>query len=601
MKLTEIKLEDYKSIKKLNWKLPDDLTCLVGQNESGKSNLIEVLDYLVFDNLKKLSPEIHTNRASNRYVEQELPIIKFEFVLNNISRNQLIEQLKPYHRDKEIFKQFKDITHFVIQSTFENELKQNHYFKSKTHLYGLNYFVENDDYLPSALKIIENIQTKVIKLEGDYIDQFELTLDQLIKNVAPNSGLVKLMKLAGVSDFTKLSKEPKILAKYLKRISKNLNNNFTRKYYSQDNSVELNIVHHSGRVSLEIYDNTDTEYEIHERSDGFKYFFGLLIEVASLANTNNDVIFLLDEPGSKLHPSGQKDLLRYLEELSEKFRVIYTTHSPFLINRLYPNRVRVVERSKTNGTIFRNKGFSKNWYPMRSALGLSISDSFYYSEKALIVEGPEDIIYLSALINLFNFNGEIKINSDVFSFIDSGGEGNLPAMIQIMLDEERPIMVLMDSDSESTYNKIKKKSQSLKSGMLVLNQINDFKANAVSIEDLLPEEMLKSAFNKYLAELIADESLYPVEGKKEKYTKKFTNGSVYKNSLAPFIKENFKNPSKTNDEWEKEKVPISKVGIARYFEIELDNVEYTTVKNELKPILNLVKTVVDKLKLKGNL
>lgn len=600
MKLVEIILEDYKSIKKINWKLTDGLTCLVGQNESGKSNLIEALDYLTFANIDKLSSEIHTNRASNRFVEQELPLVKLTFSLNNSSRKQLKEQLDPYNADKEIFKKFNETTHFTIQSIIGETPKHKYYFQSKTHYYGLNYFVPNAGHLPAALKIIENIQTKVIKLEEDYIDQFELTLDQLIKNAAPNSGLVKLMKLAGVSDFTKLSTEPKRLAIYLKRISKNLNNNFTRKYYSQDNSVELNIVHHSGKVSLEIYDNTDTQYFIHERSDGFKYFFGLLIEVASLANTNNDVIFLLDEPGSKLHPSGQKDLLKYLEELSEKFRVIYTTHSPFLINRLYPNRVRVVERSKTNGTIFKNKGFSKNWYPMRSALGLSISDSFYYSEKALVVEGPEDIIYLSTLINLFNLNGEIKINSDVFSFIDSGGEGNLPAMIQIMLDEERPIMVLMDSDSESTYNKIKKKSQSLKSGMLVLNQINDFKTNAVSIEDLLPEELLKSAFNNYLAELIADESLQLIEGKKEKYTKKFANDSVYKNSIASFVKENFKNPSKTNDEWEKEKVPISKVGIARHFEKELDSVDYSAIKNEFKPTLNLVKTVVDKLKLKGN-
>lgn len=599
MKLVDILLEDYKSIKRINWKLSDGLTCLVGQNESGKSNLLEVLDYLTFANIDKLSSEIHTNRASNRFVEQQLPLVKLTFSLNNSSRRQLKEQLEPYNADKETFKKFDEITHFIIQSIAGETPSHKYYFQSKTHYYGLNYFIPNAGHLPAVLKIIENIQTKVIKLEEDYIDQFELTLDQLIKSAAPNSGLVKLMKLAGVSDFTKLSTEPKRLSIYLKRISKNLNENFTRKYYSQDNSVELNIVHHSGKVSLEIYDNTDTQYYIHERSDGFKYFFGLLIEVASLTNTNNDVIFLLDEPGSKLHPSGQKDLLKYLEELSEKFRVIYTTHSPFLINRLYPNRVRVVERSKSNGTIFKNKGFTKNWYPMRSALGLSISDSFYYSEKALIVEGPEDIIYLSALINLFNHNREIKINSDVFSFIDSGGEGNLPAMIQIMLDEERPIMVLMDSDSESTYNKIKKKSQTLKSGMLVLNQINDFKTNAVSIEDLLPEEMLKSAFNNYLTELIAEGSLQPIEGKKEKYTKKFSNESVYKNSIASFVIENYKNPSKTNDEWEKEKVPISKVGIARHFEKELENIEYSSVKNELKPTLNLVKTVVDKLKLKG--
>ncbi|PCJ01123.1 MAG: hypothetical protein COB15_01430 [Flavobacteriales bacterium] len=598
MKLVDIEIEDYKSIKKLDWKLSNGLTCLVGQNESGKSNIIEILDYLKFANLDELSTEIHTNRSSDRYVEQELPFIKLKFNLNNVSRKLLREQLDPYNADKDVLNEIKDLTHFTIQTTPNEKLDEKIYFEDKTHSYGIDYFVPNAGHLPAALEIIENIQTKVVKLEEDYIDQFELTLDQLIANSVPDSGLVKLMKLAGVSDFTKLSKDPKRLAIYLKRISKNLNTKFTRKYYSQDDSVQLNVVHHSGKVSLEIFDNTDTEYDIHERSDGFKYFFGLLIEVASLSNDSSDIIFLLDEPGSKLHPSGQRDLLKYLEELSEKFRVIYTTHSPFLINRLYPNRVKVIERSKAQGTTFKHKGFSKNWHPMRSALGLNLSDSFYYSEKALIVEGPEDIIYLGSLINLFNDKEEIKVNTDIFSFIDAGGEGNLPAMIQIMIEEERPIMVLMDSDSEKTYNKIEKKRKTLKSGQLVLNQINDFKNDSISIEDLLPKDLLKKAINAYAKELVEDHSLILVEGKSSELKGKLSENSVYKNSIAPFIKDNFTNPSKEKSDWEKEKVPISKVGIARHFEKELFKEDYLVLKTDLVNCLKLVKTVIQKLKLK---
>jgi predicted ATP-dependent endonuclease of OLD family len=360
-------------------------------------------------------------------------------------------------------------------------------------------------------------------------------------------------------------------------------------------------VQNSGKLLLEIEDDTDAEYAIHERSDGFKYFFGLLIEAASITNSKSDVIFVLDEPGSKLHPSGQKDLLKYLEELSENFRVIYTTHSPFLINRLYPNRVRILQRHNTKGTIFKNKGFSKNWQPMRSALGLSISDSFYYSEKVLIVEGPEDIIYLGALLNLFNLHKEVDVNTDIFSFIDAGGEGNLPSMVQIMIEEERPTMVLMDSDSERTYNKIDKKSKSLKSGLLVLNQINDFKSDAISIEDLLPKELLRTALNQYVIELIDDESLVLIKGKNQELNGIEVENSVYKDSIAPFIKDSYTNPSKSDEDWNRERVPISKVGIARNFEKVLSDSSFDYLKNktELSSALKLVKLVVSKLKLKG--
>lgn len=36
MKLIKLQIEDYKSIKKIDWTLDQNLTCLVGQNESGK-------------------------------------------------------------------------------------------------------------------------------------------------------------------------------------------------------------------------------------------------------------------------------------------------------------------------------------------------------------------------------------------------------------------------------------------------------------------------------------------------------------------------------------------------------------------------------------
>lgn len=601
MKLVKLQIEDYKSIKKIDWVLDQNLTCLVGQNESGKSNLIDILDLLIPTKFKTLTYDVYTNRSSDRFLDAKIPYIKAVFEVSAKTRKLLIEKLDPYNAQKSQLARIKNATHFVMQTEVTADKKFNYYFENETDVIELPYLIPNVSHHPTALNIINEFQTKIIRLDGDYVDQFELTVQQVTTNNMPNSALIKLMKLAGVKDFAKINPEPKILSKYLSQLNKRLDSNFTRKYYSQDKSVKLKIVHNSGKLFLEIEDDTDAEYAIHERSDGFKYFFGLLIEAASISNSKLDVIFVLDEPGSKLHPSGQKDLLKYLEELSEDFRVIYTTHSPFLINRLYPNRVRILERHNSKGTIFKNKGFSKNWHPMRSALGLSISDSFYYSEKALLVEGPEDIIYIGALLSLFNSQNEVEVNTDIFSFIDAGGEGNLPAMVQIMIEEDRPIMVLMDSDSERTYNRIDKKRKELRSGLLVLNQINDFKKEAISIEDLLPKELLRASLNNYIAELIEDESIVLVDGKNTELNRIEVENSVYKDSIAPFIKDNFTNPSKTDEQWSREKVPISKVGIARNFEklLEQPSFDYSTLKSELNNSLKLVKMLVSKLKLKA--
>jgi len=597
MRLKKIHIEDFKSIKKLEWDLDTALTCLVGQNESGKSNLIEALNFIKPTTISTMSYELFTRKNSDRYVNNQNPFIKAEYSLNEEDKKGLEEGLKPYNPKGE---SLEDMDEFIVESAFDNGKKDRSYFYSEKMTLYIEDIVSNPTQLPQAIKVIESRLTELIILSDNGLGIFTAPLAKIKSEEAADTSLFKLMQLTDVRDFSKIPSAVPQLRSYLRGVNNRLNERFVQKYYSQDSSVKFDIIHDSGNLYLEINDSTDAQYTIEERSDGFKYFFGLLIEAASIGDKISDIIFILDEPGSKLHPSGQRDLLKYLEELSIDFRIIYTTHSPFMINRLYPNRVRVIEKHTTRGTIFKEKGFSKNWRPMRSALGLTLSDSFYYSDKALIVEGPEDIIYIAALINYYNLSNQINVNTDLFSIIDAGGEGNLPSMVQIMIDEERPTVVLMDSDSQGTFNKIEKKRKGLKSGMLVLMEIKNFKKDAVSIEDLLNVDLLVRAFNNYTKELINDESLILIKGKQDELKKKnLSKHSRYKIDFAPFIIENYSNPNKNPDQWIKEKVPISKVGIARHFEKIL--IEGITDSNITKSpeSLKLIKLIIDKLGLKA--
>lgn len=138
-----------------------------------------------------------------------------------------------------------------------------------------------------------------------------------------------------------------------------------------------------------------------------------------------------------------------------------------------------------------------------------------------------------------------------------------------------------------------------KSGLLVLNQISDFNMRAISIEDLLPKELLRQAVNNYVDELVSDESLSLVKGSQNHLGRIKISGSIYKNSIAPFIRDNFTNPSKEPEEWNREKVPISKVGIARHFEkiISNEGFDYNSNKSDFGSILKLIKMIINKLKL----
>ena len=123
------------------------------------------------------------------------------------------------------------------------------------------------------------------------------------------------------------------------------------------------------------------------RSRGFQWFFSFIVAFSKYEG-NPNVIILLDEPGLGLHARAQADFLRFIEEkLSSETQVIYTTHSPFLIDRRHPERVLMVHKDKT-GTKVDDSSYRENWKPLRKEIGLTIGDLFFFSDQSLVLELP---------------------------------------------------------------------------------------------------------------------------------------------------------------------------------------------------------------------
>ena len=87
---------------------------------------------------------------------------------------------------------------------------------------------------------------------------------------------------------------------------------------------------------LQIKVNEGTSpFLINERSLGFRWFFGFILftEFRKVrADENGEYLFLFDEPASNLHESSQQKLLSLFDNLIDKSKIIYSTHSPYLIN-----------------------------------------------------------------------------------------------------------------------------------------------------------------------------------------------------------------------------------------------------------------------------
>ncbi len=88
--------------------------------------------------------------------------------------------------------------------------------------------------------------------------------------------------------------------------------------------------------------------ELESRSKGFQWFFSFyLVFLVESEGGYKDAILLLDEPGLNLHPTAQQGLISFFEKLAEKNPILYSTHSPFLIDGEHIHRVRPVTEDET--------------------------------------------------------------------------------------------------------------------------------------------------------------------------------------------------------------------------------------------------------------
>ena len=145
----------------------------------------------------------------------------------------------------------------------------------------------------------------------------------------------------------------------------------------------------------------DVEMELESRSKGFQWFFSFyLVFLAESDAEHRNAFLLLDEPGLHLHPTAQKDLIKFFERLSESNQLAFTTHSPFMIDGERLDRVRPVTEDETGHC----KVSAETWpddrdtiFPLHAAAGYAIMRGLFRHRKNLLVEGLTDYLYLQAL------------------------------------------------------------------------------------------------------------------------------------------------------------------------------------------------------------
>lgn len=204
-------------------------------------------------------------------------------------------------------------------------------------------------------------------------------------------------------------------------------------------------------------------YAISERSLGFRWFFTYLLVTyyrGLRADDARQVLFLLDEPASNLHPSAQTQLLQSFGRLPSNCEVVYTTHSHHLISPDWLDNAFVVKNEalkygaedqysarNTNVVVQRYRQFAAN-HPDQTTYFQPVLDVLDYSPGKL--ENVPDVVMTEGKSDfyLLKFFARVLDLESVNLMPGGAGAGGLDTVIRLYLGWGRNFVVLLDSDAE---------------------------------------------------------------------------------------------------------------------------------------------------------
>ena len=239
------------------------------------------------------------------------------------------------------------------------------------------------------------------------------------------------------------------------------------------------------------------------RSKGFLWFFSFLVWFSKIqGDKKSKYILLLDEPGLSLHAAAQNDLLRFIDEvLAPEYQVLYTTHSPFMIDSLKLNEVRTVYDTQNPkiGSVVSDAVEEKDsdtLFPLQAALGYTIAQNLYVSPQNLLVEGISDLVYLNHFSTILKDAGREGLSEDI-TIVPVGGADKIATFISLMRGNELSSVCLLDTfTDQSAQARLKRMvEQRIIADKKILYYHSVIEQPFADIEDLFEKEEYLMLYN----------------------------------------------------------------------------------------------------------
>ncbi|HEX5702918.1 MAG TPA: AAA family ATPase [Pyrinomonadaceae bacterium] len=322
------------------------LTPIIGVNECGKTTILHAIFAFDFFNDSLNDNGRHLKDTTNLYrtssppprITAEIELSEEEFVerLDDIKEPpENVRKARLYKRRRRQLPNPLRITRnlrtkkYSIESAVFTDIEFND-LAAQQILRGLPWILYFDDFRDS---IDERI--KIVKQADGSTAGWLSILEQLFKQTDP---AFSVFSLKGMEERRRKS----VLAKVNRKLNETLTREWQNFRLDDTDALQISLEFETGGgdfLKLDIVErdvNGDEHYFfVRDRSKGFFWFFNFVMKLEfnpKVVDEGDNTVYLLDEPGSFLHASAQSKLCSKLKQLSNRNKVLYCTHSHYLLD-----------------------------------------------------------------------------------------------------------------------------------------------------------------------------------------------------------------------------------------------------------------------------
>ncbi len=384
-----------------------------------------------------------------------------------------------------------------------------------------------------------------------------VTVSEFQLNKERHKTLNNLFALANL-DVDKLAKESPYERRSATEIASTVITGLVNNFWTQE-KVKVSVGIDGGNLIIFISDEVGALDPPSRRSKGFQWFLSFYTKftVGSKSEFRNTIL-LLDDPGVYLHPLGQEDLKKTLEELSTSNQILFATHSPFMVYIDNLERIRIVNKKSDGvGTEILEKYWVSDFdalTPLRAALGVKLGDVPFSSTKNLIVEGQEDLLYLEAMVSYFKrTNRKPVIDLSRVLILPANGADKVPFYATFLMREGRKVLVVLDYDTKGRNVK-----KTLIDNLIITEDkvvtLEQVKVDYNAGEEVEAEDLFDSDFYKHVVS--------------ETYSTQVAGGRVDLNKLDMSIN---KQTKRYNNLFKEAKISFNKLAVAQQVRLVVDD------------------------------